>query len=400
MLEFIGPLLPGRSSPCFVGPLLLVGALVQSAPAFVGPVLPVAVAGRAYLDNVPGVDRVVRVANLDMPDRGEAGYGESLPDLPVGLSSCYISPKLRAVVRSLDPVREKVGVARVRLAHGGSTVRCVTTGAAPARELTDVRRSAILEFSVRSRRRMMDLTASINRARAGLPKFMTLTYPGSWSPDPQRWKDDLDALGKRIVRRWPGASAIWRLEFQKRGAPHFHCLLFGVKYMDRAWLARAWAMIVTDLSLLAQRAVVNTLALLPYMAVALGLVRWAALLALLSPAQLMYIKHRAAGTQVVRVKSWNGVAAYTSKGMAHELGKLDQALAESGGVGRWWGVINREKLPLDVEVVVISLDVFWQLRRILRKLGGRPGVGRWQGMAAFVDPRTIAVLVRWIGARI
>jgi hypothetical protein len=243
----------------------------------------------------------------------------------------------------------------------------------------------------------MDLTASINQTKCGLPKFMTLTYPGTWAADPARWKADLDNFGLRVTRRWPGASIIWRLEFQKRGAPHFHCLVFGVAYMDRRWVARVWAMIVTDLSVVDQRAAVNLGALLALMPDLSGPQRWA-LLALLSPSQRMYLKHRVAGTQVVRVKSWRGVASYTAKGMAHELGKLDQALVDAGGVGRWWGVINRDKLPVDIETVVLTLEVFWKLRRILRRLGGRPGVGRWQGIAAFVGPPTIAVLVRWLGA--
>jgi hypothetical protein len=397
--EFVGPLLPGRGSVHFIGPLLPRSAAVLPGAEFVGPVLPVGVHAAWLLNQVPGVRRSVAVALLDTPGRGEPDFEPAGGVDGVGLSSYHISPKLRADIAALDPVREKVGYARVRVAHGGGVVRCSTTGAAPARAVFDARRGTIAGFSASSRRRLMDLTASINRTKCGLPKFMTLTYPGVWSPDAARWKVDLDSFGKRLVRRWPSASMIWRLEFQKRGAPHFHCLVFGVPYLPRTWVARAWAMVVTDLSLVEQRVAVNWSALLAGMQFDQPGPR-AALLGLLSPAQRMYLWHRAAGTQVVRVKSWRGVASYTAKGMAHELGKLDQAVCDAGGVGRWWGVVNRDKLPVDVETVVIALEVFWKLRRILRRLGGRPGVGRWQGIAAFVGPPTIDKLVRWLGAHI
>jgi hypothetical protein len=337
------------------------------------------VEARWYLDQVPGLRRVVAVANLDLPDRGEVGYGDSLP--PVGLSTCHISPGLRSQVERLDPVRETVGVATVRVAHGGTVVRCALSGAAPAARLEQARRGAIVGYSRRAGRRLKDLVASVNQSKAGLPLFVTLTYPGRWAAEPERWKRDLDAFAKRLVRRVPGASFIWRLEFQRRGAPHYHLLVFGVSVLHRRWLSTTWADIVTDLT------PAETLRALGDGGAAL------------SAEHDMYCKHLAAGTQVQRVRSWRGVASYAAKGMAHELGKGDQAVATLE-VGRWWGVVNRHALPVDIEVVVIALDVFWRLRRLLRRLGGRPGSGRWQGMAAFVTPPTVAVFTRWLGANI
>jgi hypothetical protein len=59
-----------------------------------------------------------------------------------------------------------------------------------------------------------------------LPAMITLTYPGDWvtaAPTAETVKRHLWALCKRYARAW-GEQLIgpWKLEFQARGAPHFH----------------------------------------------------------------------------------------------------------------------------------------------------------------------------------
>lgn len=59
-----------------------------------------------------------------------------------------------------------------------------------------------------------------------LPAMLTLTYPGDWlsvAPNGETAKRHLQALCKRYGRAW-GEELIgpWKLEFQRRGAPHFH----------------------------------------------------------------------------------------------------------------------------------------------------------------------------------
>jgi hypothetical protein len=56
--------------------------------------------------------------------------------------------------------------------------------------------------------------------------MLTLTYPGDWlivAPNAEVVKRHFQALCKRYGRAW-GEPLIgpWKLEFQRRGAPHFH----------------------------------------------------------------------------------------------------------------------------------------------------------------------------------
>lgn len=100
-----------------------------------------------------------------------------------------------------------------------------------------------------------------------LPAMVTLTYPGDWlavAPDGKTVKAHLRALRRRYERAWEEPlTAVWKLEFQRRGAPHFHLLLVpphgvarqpgarataaarvGAGLPFREWLSAVWADIV------------------------------------------------------------------------------------------------------------------------------------------------------------
>lgn len=102
---------------------------------------------------------------------------------------------------------------------------------------------------------------------ARLPAMVTLTYPGDWltvAPNGQTAKAHLRALRRRYERAWgEPLAAVWKLEFQRRGAPHFHLLLVpphgiartppgraradarvGAGLPFRQWLSEVWADIV------------------------------------------------------------------------------------------------------------------------------------------------------------
>ena len=55
---------------------------------------------------------------------------------------------------------------------------------------------------------------------------MSLTYPHEYPEDPEVCKNHLKALRKRLQREYESFAAFWRLGIQKRGAWHFHLLLF------------------------------------------------------------------------------------------------------------------------------------------------------------------------------
>jgi hypothetical protein len=163
------------------------------------------------------------------------------------------------------------------------------------------RRGAVSGFSAGSRRRLMHLLGRVKRDH--LPVFVTLTYPGDWPGDPKVWKKHLDAIGKRLARRYPKFAAVWKLEPQTRGAPHFHLMTWGCDYDDlRAWLPGSWYEVVGSGD----------------------------------------DKHLRAGTRCEFVRSWRGVRSYASKYM----GKPVQVEDDSWGrPGRWWGVIGRKNMP-------------------------------------------------------
>lgn len=240
----------------------------------------------------------------------------------LGLSNAHISPLAleshsSGSFCSLPP-------ARLVYAKGGSVARLK----GPKLSATSARgkRGTITLFSRASQQRLRVLLASINRDKAQyLPLLLTLTYPSEWSPAPTDWKRDLDTFSKRLAREYPAAAAVWVLEFQKRGAPHFHLLVFGVARIDYRWLGRAWYEIVGSGD----------------------------------------EKHLRAGTRVEQARKWNALQAYVSKYVSKNESK---DLPVPDGVGRWWGVLGRSNLEQLVEWVetVVPLATFWQLRRVFR----------------------------------
>lgn len=88
----------------------------------------------------------------------------------------------------------------------------------------------VSEWSRKSRARMTRRLAELDfgpllRMQLRLP-MTTLTYPGEWeavAPTGKAVKRHLDQFRKRFERAWGFAFVgIWKLEFQRRGAPHLH----------------------------------------------------------------------------------------------------------------------------------------------------------------------------------
>jgi len=92
-----------------------------------------------------------------------------------------------------------------------------------------------------------------------VPAMLTLTYPGDWltvAPDGAAVKRHLAAFRRRWRRAWgTDPQGVWKLEFQARGAPHFHLLVVpprglahdSVRYGRRAfreWVSLTWADVV------------------------------------------------------------------------------------------------------------------------------------------------------------
>ena len=78
-----------------------------------------------------------------------------------------------------------------------------------------------------------------NAPEAAHKAILTLTYPSQYTTEGKEVKRHLDLM-KRWLKRNGVKAGSWFLEFQARGAPHFHCYLSdypsgGVKAVSQAW---------------------------------------------------------------------------------------------------------------------------------------------------------------------
>lgn len=103
-------------------------------------------------------------------------------------------------------------------------------------------RGIVTGFSSASRKRMLRKSARLAPSQ-GI--FLTLTYPARY-PDPRTAKTHLRALLERFRRRYPECSGLWKLEPQKRGAPHFHLLMFDLPFVPFWTLKHWWSDIIAD----------------------------------------------------------------------------------------------------------------------------------------------------------
>ena len=232
----------------------------------------------------------------------------------------------------------------------------------PGGQAAKATRGAIKGYSRRSRGRQMRYVASIDwEALPCLPLFITLTYPGQFDGDPQRWKRDLQTFCRRVERKYGDVPILWRLELQKRGAPHFHLLVFNVRFMGKKWLADSW-----------------------YDVVGSGDER-----------------HRRRGTRVESLRSWRGVMHYVSKYIA----KVDDGEGEAQEnvkIGRHWGIRNAPALPRELLEVEVDGETFQRIRRALRALAKARGRhwtvrGRYAGGWTFAGEDTKGKLLLLAG---
>ena len=98
-------------------------------------------------------------------------------------------------------------------------------------------RGRIRRFSSNARRRLMRFMARL-RMKGVRATFITLTFKGY--PSNEVAKLALHAFLQRIARNFPEASAVWRMEYQKRGSVHFHLLCFNLPYWHWEEILKAW----------------------------------------------------------------------------------------------------------------------------------------------------------------
>lgn len=270
-----------------------------------------------------------------------AAYHGSRAAARVSLSDCHISPRYT-----------------VEAAPSGAYLAVRASGERQCQPPKN-RRGRVLQFSRRSRSRLLKTLAKCDRSATSKSVFVTLTYPRSWPKEYSTYKRHLDTFSKRLLRVFPKASAIWKLEFQVRGAPHFHLIVTGVPFLARGWLARSWTEIVTG--------------------------------------------RRSNGpkirTEVRRVKSYRKALSYAAKYVAKV-----SSIPDSEGVGRFWGVVGRERLPIHCVRWSTNRRGYYQLRRTIRALVSRrrklSANRRYAPAWAIIRGDRAAVLAQWASGEI
>jgi hypothetical protein len=222
-------------------------------------------------------------------------------------------------------------------------------------------RDRVRGFSGSSRRNLLRRLASINRsafrAFKGRIIFVTLTYPGEYPKDPELCKRHLKALRKRLQRECKSFAAFWRLGIQKRGAWHFHLLLFvGPSFGSvgelRRFISSSWYEVTGKAS----------------------------------------EGHLRTGTRVEAVKKWKQATSYVERYMAKP-----EAFPEGLQTGRIWGIWNEELLPVRWETVQVSLKDAYRIRRIYRKLAKRRSSASLRRITVFIRYENVVRLLEFLG---
>lgn len=198
-------------------------------------------------------------------------------------------------------------------------------------------RSIVKTFSIASGQRLRDIMTSVD-PQHGYPLFVTLTYPSDWPGDWQIWKKHLNHFRQTLADVYPEhfTGGIWRLEAQRRGAPHFHVFLWlgfdigkGELKNLRLWLSSVWYRIVGSGD----------------------------------------EKHKKAGTRIDYIGTeleFHSRMGYLLKYLGKDSVHPESQVFKSP-VGRYWGIWNKDRLLKTPEKIEVKKDVFLKARRVLRK---------------------------------
>lgn len=252
------------------------------------------------------------------------------------------NPAYLAAASGTQFLRVQVESARVRFTFSDPVAEHLTPLRSPGG-----RRGVISEFSDAARDRLANRAWALTAEGYEPEVMITLTSPANWRDvyaaegvsGGRLLKGHLEAFRKRLGRFLEGHgisswSALWFLEFQRRGAPHIHLLVFGctlpepVRRALRGWCGRAWSSIVGN------------------------------------PDPVERGKHQRAGTQVTRMRARHfGYAVKYATKMEQKTVPEDFS-----DVGRFWGCWNyRSPAPvvLDVDYSRLNDDEAGWVRRLL-----------------------------------
>jgi hypothetical protein len=298
------------------------------------------------------------------------GIQETSEDPPGFIYSSYRAAVTEAT-RDKPPLKgSDQGVAYVSSSVGGSVSTLSFQDTTPRNYLSpptrrggDIR-AKVRGFSRASRRNLLRRLASINRrafrAFRGRIIFVTLTYPKQYPEDPELCKRHLNALRRRLQREYEPFAAFWRLGIQRRGAWHFHLLLFvgpsiGSVGELRRFISSSWYEVTGKVS----------------------------------------EGHLRTGTRVEAVKRWKEATSCVERYMAKP-----EEFPEGLRTGRIWGIWNEELLPVRWETTKMSLRDAFRIRRIYRKLARSKGSSSLRCLTVFVRYENVVRLLAFLGYRV
>lgn len=105
------------------------------------------------------------------------------------------------------------------------------------KERRRAKRSKIIKFSWRSARRLRHL---IRNSEDMWKAFITLTYPAEYPCNGRETKAHLNGFLQFLRRK--GVKSVWVLEFQSRGAPHYHGIVS--EFVAKEEISERWYRIV------------------------------------------------------------------------------------------------------------------------------------------------------------
>jgi len=269
-------------------------------------------------------------------------------------------------------------------------------------------RKEIKCFSVNSRRRLIQKMAQWNLDGV-YSSFLTLTYPCLYAASWKIWKRDIEVFFKRLARKYKDIIGLcWRLEEQKRGAPHFHMIVASEgsictcgtqemrEYKGHKRLVHKHDCIIHQFR--------KDIALMWADVVASGYKMAGGDMDAYAPE---YEKHLSAGTNAESVNSRKQLMAYVSKYLAkvevcesckgknvvdsvcRNCGCIQEKDNSIQGWGRIWGFrdLNGELDFAPVETVELDYEEAVNLKRIVRKWmkarGNVKYAQRVNGMASY-----------------
>lgn len=106
----------------------------------------------------------------------------------------------------------------IKFYHPDSTI---PNSQPPERQDNDIK-----DFSKKSRQRLFQFFNKIHYSSYGIPIFLSLTWHYDSPDNKKSIKGFLRAYVKRLKRCLIDFDYIWKFEYQKRGVPHFHMILF------------------------------------------------------------------------------------------------------------------------------------------------------------------------------